>query len=86
MVLRSAFVVLGLLAWFAALGFGLYTTVRIRGPVVPPAGSNTSVVQDYESVNVAGAGAALGFSIGGGLCFLAASLSGPTGRRESGPG
>lgn len=68
-------VVLGLLAWAIATGFGLHSTVRIRGPVAPAAGSGIAPVQDYEAVNVPAAGAALGFAVAGGLCFLGAGIA-----------
>jgi hypothetical protein len=84
MVSRTVFIVSGLLAWAVAIGFGLNPTVRIRGPVAPPAGSNLNVLQDYEAVNVTGAGASLGFAVGGGLCILAAGLPGTGERRPAG--
>jgi hypothetical protein len=57
---RSLLVGLGVLAWIGAAAFGMWTTIRIQGPVVPPAGGNIAPVQSYEAVNVTSAAAALG--------------------------
>jgi hypothetical protein len=73
----------GLLAWAIAVGFGLCSTVRIQGPVVPPVGSNVSVTQQYDAVNVTAAGASLGFAVAGGLCFLAVGMADRRGEHES---
>jgi hypothetical protein len=74
-MLRAAFIGLGLLAWAIAIAFGLRPTVPIQGPVAPPAGSNIAPVQSYEATSITSAAGALGFSVAGGLCFLAASLA-----------
>jgi hypothetical protein len=81
-MLRSALVGLGVLAWVVAAAFGTITKVRIEGPVVPREGSNIAPVQSYDAVNIPSAAAALGFSLSGGLCFLAASLADRRAGRE----
>ena len=81
--MRRTFIGLGILAWVVAVAFGLKPTLEIRGPIgQAPAGSNIAPVQTYEVVNLTGAGAAFGFSLAGGMCFLAASLSGQRANRE----
>jgi hypothetical protein len=77
---KGLFVTLGVIAWVIAVAFGCVPTIRLRGPVVPSAGSNTSVLQDYEAVNAAGAATAGGFAVAGGLCFLAAGVATGAGR------
>lgn len=80
---KSRFVGFGLLAWVIAVGFGAWSTVQINGPVTPPPGSGTSVLQRYEVVNVTAAAASFGFAIAGGLCFIAAALADRNAGRES---
>jgi hypothetical protein len=63
-----ALVLLGLLAWVAAIVFAIaFPTVELTGP------SN-------RAPNVAAAGAAGGFAVAGGLCLLGAAFA----SRESG--
>jgi hypothetical protein len=74
--MRGVLIGLGIVAWTVAVAFGMRPTVEIRGPVgQAPAGSNIAPVQNYDVVNFTSAGAAFGFSLAGGLCFLGASLS-----------
>lgn len=61
--------VLGLLAWVAAVLFGTIPTT-IESTVA--AGGGTARAQIPSP---SGAGAACGFAIGGGLCFLGAGLA-----------
>ena len=62
-------VVLGLVAWVAAALFGaIPTTVDSE----LPAGSGKAYV---KTPSPAGAGAACGFAVAGGLCFLGAALA-----------
>jgi hypothetical protein len=62
-------VVLGLLAWVAAALFGAFPTT-VESAVA--AGGGTARVQVPSP---SGAGAACGFAIAGGLCFLGAGLT-----------
>jgi hypothetical protein len=71
-----ALVVLGVLAWGAAVYFGNWGTVKAVAPK-PPTPEVVSSVETVavEEPNIAAAGAACGFAIGGGLCFLGAALA-----------
>lgn len=60
-------VVLGLVAWVAAALFGILPTT-VDAEVA--AGAGTAHV---KTPSLAGAGAACGFAVAGGLCFLAAA-------------
>jgi hypothetical protein len=62
-------VVLGLMAWVAAALFGAIPTT-VDAEVA--AGGGTAHV---KTTNPAGAGAACGFAVAGGLCFLGAALA-----------
>jgi hypothetical protein len=81
--MRGILVGLGIVAWVVAVAFGMRPTVEIKGPVgQAPVSSNIAPVQTHDAVNVTSAGAAFGFSLAGGLCFLAASLSDRRANRE----
>jgi hypothetical protein len=72
-------VVLGLIAWVAAIMFGAnQTTVDVEQ--IPGPGYNKSTV---KAPNIASAGAACGFAIAGGLCFVGAVLASRSSRNES---
>ena len=86
---RHLMVVLGLVAWIVAFAFGLHPTVRAeRVPIPRAAGDPYDPLQSYDVANTTGAAAALGFALAGGMCFIAASLSGGTagGKREGSAG
>ena len=63
--LGTFLIVVGLLCLVTAGGFGSWQTVR-----VPRTGDATA-----EAPNVTGAGAACGFAIAGGLCFLGVAVA-----------
>jgi hypothetical protein len=63
------FVVLGLLAWVAAALFGIFPTT-VETAVAAGGGTARAFVPSPS-----GAGAACGFAIAGGLCFLGAGLA-----------
>ena len=72
-------VVLGLIAWVAAIMFGAnQTTVDVEQ--IPGPGYNKSTV---KAPNIASAGAACGFAIAGGLCFVGAVLASRLPQKES---
>jgi hypothetical protein len=62
-------VVLGLLAWVVAALFGIFPTT-VESAVAAGGGTARAVVPSPS-----GAGAACGFAIAGGLCFLGAGLA-----------
>jgi hypothetical protein len=68
-------VVLGVVAWVVALYFGCWGTVKTTAPKTPTPAVGSGQTVDVEQPNVAAAGAACGFGIGGGLCFLGAALA-----------
>lgn len=68
-----ALVVLGVIAWVIAFGFGAYSTTDAEA-------ATASGRVNVKTPNVAAAGAACGFGIGGGLCFLGAALVAQRGR------
>lgn len=70
-------VVVGLLCLVAAVGFGLFQTVRVSVPH-EQAGA--------EVANTTAAGAACGLAIAGGLCFVAAAIAEAGARGSSHPG
>jgi hypothetical protein len=67
----------GVIAWIIAGYFGSQATVKTTTPKPPTPGvlSSTETVT-VEQPNIAAAGAACGFAIGGGLCFLAVGIGG----------
>jgi hypothetical protein len=79
-------VVLGLIGWVAAALFGAIPTTIDTTIAVGDRGTATTKVQ-----SLFGAGAAFGFALAGGMCFLGAALasrpapaSGSTGEPASG--
>jgi hypothetical protein len=70
-------VILGLLAWGAAVLFALLPVLNTVNVHVPepsaraPAGGKVEV----QTANPASAGVSCGFAVGGGLCFLGAALA-----------
>jgi hypothetical protein len=77
-----ALVLLGLLAWIVAalLAITVPTT-----PVTLPASAGGGTVR-AEAPNLAAAGAACGFAIGGAICFLGAAFAARDARRGPNPG
>lgn len=74
-----ALVVLGVIAWIIAIAFGiLVQTVEIEN--TSPSGNTTLRA---KAPNIVAAGAACGFAIAGGLCFLGAALLSRTSANES---
>ncbi|MCE9560677.1 MAG: hypothetical protein K8U57_01355 [Planctomycetes bacterium] len=73
--MKSLFIVLGVLAWVLAANFGWTPLVRAeRVPIQRVPGDSANALQSYDLQNLSSAGAALGFSIAGGMCFIAAAI------------
>ncbi len=72
-----ALVVLGLLAWVAAALFGAIPTTVETQIAVGDRGTATA-----RAPSPSGAGAACGFAVAGGLCFLGAALASRPSRGE----
>ncbi len=72
-------VILGLIAWVAAIIFGA-AQATVEVDQVTDAVHNTKIVR---APNIASAGAACGFAIAGGMCFIGAALATRGSRSET---